>query len=1192
MPSALTIVEFEGKFEWKLAEYENEQTFSHVVEIAKSGRARCRKCAPDPPQRPPSFKVSKSRRALPCPPFPLPFEPRRCSELIAKDSVRIGVPIKWRGGLFGWISSWQHPACLRVPGVTRDELRCELHGVDALTDEQADEVLDQLTSDKGVELEEVDPNDPAFTKREDPVPELPAPAALTRPLLQFQKEGLGWMVANEAGAVRGGILADEMGMGKTIQTISLLLHAKAERAKAAVEAAKEGKALTAAERPGPTLIVVPTSALVQWEDEIRNCTQPGSLSVLVYYSDRKTMSKETLEGVDVVLTTYPVVEGEWRKVINRAMVECEYCGKKLLPRSLVVHQKYFCGPDAVRTAKLAMREKKQNVANEKAMRTLKIKQGKASDVVEAALPTPGNLYRELMSKAGRPAMSMYDSAIKARQNPKDPTAVESVDDASDSDVVIVGETPAKVEEEDAVLMAVLEISRLEEEERRIAAAKVDANALAKTSRSRKRAVKAVTENSDVIGSHALVQAASSGVESTVKRAHSKATQMKKEEQDDPIVTIGQHTNDVKGKDTRQGVKPRNVNENINKAPVTSRGRAKGRNTKGKAVGKRKSRTGYDSDDDKDWTPGAAESAQEEHDAQIARAVASGHEFNDVIVCGAVDAGNRRSSTASASSEGAEPGDDDVDLSDSLLHTVDWNRIVLDEAHKIKARTTNTAKCIYALKSTTKWCLTGTPLQNRVGELYSLVRFLRMDPHAYYFCKVKGCECKSLCWNFGPNQKACTQCGHPSPRHFSHFNQHVINPINRYGYVGDGRKGFLTLRKDILLPAQLRRTKAERAEDVKLPSLTIKVHVCQMDEVERDFYESLYMLTRAKFDGYVKKGSVLHNYAHIFELLSRLRQACDHPYLVVHSKNNATKTLPDINKRAKVSGDAKASDNDEAIMVAAVNEPKYWCGMCQEEVDAEDAALSGCKHVFHRECIMQYASCAPEKGKKVTCPVCRVALTIDLQPSDLSGANKPPRNAAAQHKKDELPSKSILSRIDLSQYTSSVKVDALLKGLNDMRSGKDGHLNKAIVFSQYTSMIEIVDWRLKKDRFTVAKLLGSMPITQRAANLKAFREDPNVSVILMSLKSGGEGLNLQAANYVFVLEPWWNPAVEMQAIMRAHRIGQTRGVTAVRFSTKDTIEERMMQLQEKKKLVFEGCMDGNQEALAQLTEEDLQFLFKR
>ena len=137
----------------------------------------------------------------------------------------------------------------------------------------------------------------------------------------------------------------------------------------------------------------------------------------------------------------------------------------------------------------------------------------------------------------------------------------------------------------------------------------------------------------------------------------------------------------------------------------------------------------------------------------------------------------------------------------------------------------------------------------------------------------------------------------------------------------------------------------------------------MDEVERDFYESLYMLTRAKFDGYVKKGSVLHNYAHIFELLSRLRQACDHPYLVVHSKNNATKTLPDINKRAKVSGDAKASDNDEAIMVAAVNEPKYWCGMCQEEVDAEDAAPPDANTCFTASASCSTQAVPPRRVKR-------------------------------------------------------------------------------------------------------------------------------------------------------------------------------------------------------------------------------------
>lgn len=81
--------------------------------------------------------------------------------------------------------------------------------------------------------------------------------------------------------------------------------------------------------------------------------------------------------------------------------------------------------------------------------------------------------------------------------------------------------------------------------------------------------------------------------------------------------------------------------------------------------------------------------------------------------------------------------------DSILHSISWFRIILDEAHLIKDRSTSTAHAAFALVSLNKWCLTGTPLQNRVGELYSLVRFLRCDPHAYYFCKTKNCQCKSL-----------------------------------------------------------------------------------------------------------------------------------------------------------------------------------------------------------------------------------------------------------------------------------------------------------------------------------------------------------------------------------------------------------------------------------------------------------------
>ena len=219
----------------------------------------------------------------------------RCSEFIAKDTVRVGVPIKWRGGEYGWISSWQHPTCLRVPDRTKAELAKEIHGIDDLTREDREATLKELTSKTAVALEEVDPNDLAFSKPEGPVPRLPAPEGLTRPLLAFQEEGLGWMVANETGPVQGGILADEMGMGKTIQTISMLLHQKAERVKAAVALAKEGKVLTEAEKRelghGPTLVVVPTSALVQWEEEIRSCTKEGALKVLVYYAERAALKK-------------------------------------------------------------------------------------------------------------------------------------------------------------------------------------------------------------------------------------------------------------------------------------------------------------------------------------------------------------------------------------------------------------------------------------------------------------------------------------------------------------------------------------------------------------------------------------------------------------------------------------------------------------------------------------------------------------------------------------------------------------------------------------------------------------------------------------------------------------------------------------------------------------------------------------
>ena len=109
---------------------------------------------------------------------------------------------------------------------------------------------------------------------------------------------------------------------------------------------------------------------------------------------------------------------------------------------------------------------------------------------------------------------------------------------------------------------------------------------------------------------------------------------------------------------------------------------------------------------------------------------------------------------------------------SPMHSFEWFRVVLDEAHNIKERSTNAAKAAFALKAQYRWCLSGTPLQNRVGELYSLVRFLGADPFSHYFCKK--CDCKSLHWQFS-DRRNCDQCGHSPMEHVCFWvSRHMIN----------------------------------------------------------------------------------------------------------------------------------------------------------------------------------------------------------------------------------------------------------------------------------------------------------------------------------------------------------------------------------------------------------------------------------
>jgi superfamily II DNA or RNA helicase len=166
---------------------------------------------------------------------------------------------------------------------------------------------------------------------------------------------------------------------------------------------------------------------------------------------------------------------------------------------------------------------------------------------------------------------------------------------------------------------------------------------------------------------------------------------------------------------------------------------------------------------------------------------------------------------------------------------------------------------------------------------------------------------------------------------------------------------------------------------------------------------------------------------------------------------------------------------------------------------------------------------------------------------------------------------------------SAKIDTLLAQLDQVL--EENH--KVLVFSQFTSLLAIVRSRLDKDKVAYAYLDGRT--RDRQARVEQFQNDPNVKLFLISLKAGGLGLNLHAAEYVYLLDPWWNPAVETQAIDRAHRIGQTRQVFAYRLIARDTVEEKVLELQKSKRDLADAIITADNSLLHKLTRDDLELL---
>lgn len=172
-----------------------------------------------------------------------------------------------------------------------------------------------------------------------------------------------------------------------------------------------------------------------------------------------------------------------------------------------------------------------------------------------------------------------------------------------------------------------------------------------------------------------------------------------------------------------------------------------------------------------------------------------------------------------------------------------------------------------------------------------------------------------------------------------------------------------------------------------------------------------------------------------------------------------------------------------------------------------------------------------------------------------------------------------------ELKASVKIEELVREVQE-----NAGIHKLLVFSQFTEMLHIIQQEFTEAGISHCYLDGSTPLQQRKEQVTKFQEDETVKAFLISLKAGGVGLNLTVADYVYLVDPWWNPAAEQQAIDRAHRIGQTRKVFAYKMICKDTVEEKILRLQEKKKMLADDLIHEDAGFVKNLSRDDIEFLF--
>ncbi|PRP78807.1 putative DNA repair protein RAD5 [Planoprotostelium fungivorum] len=533
-----------------------------------------------------------------------------------------------------------------------------------------------------------------------------------------------------------------------------------------------------------------------------------------------------------------------------------------------------------------------------------------------------------------------------------------------------------------------------------------------------------------------------------------------------------------------------------------------------------------------------------------------------------------------------------DEQNGILFQANWFRVVLDEAHMIKTFKSKTAKSAFELKAKRRWAMTGTPIQNNLRDMWSLLRFIR-DTNA------------------------------GSVQEFNRMCELMLSDSNSSaGGIGKLRQMFYMYL--------LRRTKTQKIRGktvLELPPIEITVRHLKPTPDEKLFYvavnEQCVDLARA----FAKKNTILKNMMVFFELLTRLRQTSDSNLLMLKTMTGRKedKWKGNYGQPVEVRNDMLASlrRGDYASvnqLMQGLHSNRCW--LCIEELEA-DVHQTQCGHVYCLSCYERWFDNVEGRNEYSDCPRCSDLhqSTENASPDAEASSQNVGQDFAARieryiHRAAEEeerikndPEGEMVANQQESDYPNIpdkwFMYDDPEKGQTDIKCTKLMGLiqelemerqkdptTKSVVFSNFTMFLDMIEVVLENAGIHYARLDGRMPMMERERNIHAFKTEPTITVILVSIRAGGVGLNLTVATRVYIMDPWWNPAVERQAMDRVHRYGQDRPVKVVQFVVRDTVEEGIIDIQNTKKEIAMSVLgDVEYNGDMRLNIRDIRRLFR-